>query len=79
MGPDIRANDILIVDRSIKLISGRVATFYFNGHAICKQYLITSNGVILHSFNPKYKDILITETDDLQLFGVVIGITRDMF
>lgn len=78
MEPDIKPRDILIVDRSVKVFSGCVGTFYFNGNAICKQYIQGPSGIILRSFNTKYKDIHIKETDDLTLFGVVIGITRDL-
>jgi DNA polymerase V len=78
MTPEIKAGDILIVDRSVELISGKVATFHLNGHAICKQFIKKSNGeIVLKSFNPSYQDIVISETDDLVLFGVVIGIARD--
>ena len=78
MEPEIKKGDILVVDRSIKLESGKIAALYFNGEAICKQYLKTSAGIILRSINTKYKDIIVTENDELELFGVVIGITRDV-
>ena len=77
MAPEIKDRDILIVDRSVELISGKVATFHFNGAAICKLYVKKGDEIILRSFNKKYQDIVITEADDLLLFGVVIGIARD--
>jgi len=78
MSPEIKSGDILIVDRSIELVSGKVATFYLNGAAICKQFIKKFNGeIVLRSFNSSYQDIVISETDDLVLFGVVIGIARD--
>lgn len=78
MLPEIKPMDIMIVDRSVKLVSGKIATFHFNGHAICKQYLEVNGKILLHSFNTNYEDIIIKDNDDLQLFGVVIGITRDL-
>lgn len=77
MVPEIKQDDILIVDRSVELVSGKIATFHFNGNAVCKIFIIKDNEIILRSFNPKYKDIIITEADSLELFGVVIGIARD--
>jgi DNA polymerase V len=77
MLPEIKPNDILIVDRSIKLTHGCIATFYLNGSAICKQYLKIPSGILLHSLNPDHKDIHIKDDDELQLFGVVIGLARD--
>jgi DNA polymerase V len=78
MNPDIKSGDILIVDRSVKLTHGCVATFYFNGSAICKQYQKIPSGILLHSFNPIHKDIHVKEGDELTLFGVVIGLARDL-
>lgn len=78
MEPSIFPGDILIVDKSIPLQSGKIAAFYYNGHAICKQYLKVQNKVILKSYNSEYQDIEIQEGDDLQLFGVVIGLARDL-
>lgn len=77
MSPDIKSGDTLIVDRSVELVSGKVATFHFNGNAICKQYIKQGEKIILRSFNTDSKDIIITEADYLVLFGVVIGIVRD--
>ncbi len=78
MEPEIKAGDILIVDRSVPLTSGKIATFYFNGNAICKQYIKRAGKIFLHSYNLNYQDIEVKDTDDLQLFGVVTGITRDL-
>ena len=78
MEPQIRARDILVVDRSLKLFNNCVAAFYFNGNAICKIYRKTESGIVLHSLNSKYKDIHIKEHDELELFGVVVGLVRDL-
>lgn len=77
MEPEIKQGDILIVDRSVELVSGKIATFHFNGAAICKQFIKQGDKIILRSFSTEYKDIVISEADDLVLFGVVIGIARD--
>lgn len=78
MTPEIKPGDILIVDRSIPLHSGHIATFFLNGHSICKQYLKVHENIFLHSYNPDYDDFQIQENDDLQLFGVVVGMVRDL-
>jgi len=79
MEPEIKAQDILIVDRSINPIHGSVVAVFFNGNPICKQLVITPEKKYLHSFNLKYSDIEITEDDELQVFGVVIGLARDFY
>jgi DNA polymerase V len=78
MEPEIKKDDILIVDRSIKLVSNRIAVFYLNQVAVCKLYIKKNQQVLLRSFNSHYPDIQISEKDDLELFGVVIGIARDV-
>ena len=77
MSPEIKAQDILIVDRKVPIFSGAIAAFFYNGNAICKQYMIQDDQIILHSINSKYKDIIVSESDSLELFGVVIGLARD--
>ncbi len=79
MGPEIKPNDILIVDRSLKLQSGQVATFFYNGNAICKQFVKEGAQIILRSFHEDYPDILVREDDQLEVFGPVIGLARDFF
>ena len=79
MAPTILPGDILIVDRSIKIFNSAVATFFFNDVAICKQYIRNENQVLLRSFDPKVKDIKITNEDKLELFGVVTGLARNFY
>jgi len=79
MLPEIKPHDILIIDRSLKIQSGQVATFFFNGHAVCKQFVKNANQVILRSFHDDYPDIIVGEADQLELFGVVVGLARDFF
>ena len=79
MEPDIKAQDILIVDRSVTAIDGSVVAVFYNGNPICKKLVITPTKKILRSTNSKYVDIEITEDDELQVFGVVIGLARDFY
>lgn len=79
MGPKIESGDILIVDTSLTLSHKSIGTFFYNGNPICKQWIITDNGPILRSFNQKYTEIKIQEEDQIELFGVVIGLAREFF
>lgn len=78
MNPEIKDGDILIVDRSIKATSGAVVAIFFNGNPICKQLIIKNGRQTLHSFNSNYQDIIVDDDDQLQLFGVVTGLARDL-
>jgi len=69
----IAPGDYLLVDRSIEANNSqnRVVVADYMGSRIVK-FLTTINGKnVLHSFNPKYKDIIITPYDDFSIFGVV--------
>lgn len=77
MEPSIYNGDILIVDRSLRVESGSVVAVFYNGNPICKQFIVNGRVKVLHSFNEKYPDVVIGEDDQLQLFGVVVGLVRD--
>jgi len=79
MLPDIKSGDVLIVDRSVNPFNRSVVAVFFNGTPLCKQLIIEGNSKCLHSLNKKYKDIEITENDELAVFGVVIGLARDFY
>ena len=78
MMPMIMPNDILIVDRSLEPSSESIVAVFYNGTPICKQFIISNETKILRSLNSEYEDILITPDDDLVIFGVVIGLARDL-
>jgi DNA polymerase V len=77
MLPEIKPGDILIVDKSITVISGAIVAVFFNSNPICKQFISLNGRKILRSFNKEHKDIEISEDDSLEIFGVVVGLARD--
>ncbi len=79
MLPEIKHGDILVVDRSLKIFNGAIGAFFYNGQAICKQYLKTGKRVRLVSFNKKYPEFFLQEDDVLEIFGVVTGIAREFY
>ncbi len=79
MEPLILENDILIVDRSITSFHKRIVILSHDGEMYCKRLLPSGEQVILHSLNPKYKDIVLRPQETpLDIFGVVIAIARDV-
>jgi DNA polymerase V len=78
MTPEIKPGDLLVVDRSLPLSSGKIATFYVNGQALCKLYVLEQGRPVLRSFNMEYKDIFLRSEDDWQLFGVVTAVIREL-
>lgn len=77
MGPRIENQDILIVDRSLKALSGSIVAVFYNGTPLCKQYFQIGSKSFLKSYNSKHPDIEIIESDNLDFFGVVIGLARE--
>lgn len=77
MSPRIEDQDILIVDRSLKPLSGSIIAVFYNGTPLCKQFIQLGAKNFLSSYNKKYSDIEILESDSLEIFGVVIGLARD--
>ena len=79
MSPDIKNNDILVVDRSRSVFSGAIIAFYLNGTPMCKQIINLESKTFLKSVNPSFKTIVVSDEDELSVFGVVVGIVRDPY
>ena len=71
----INHNDILLVDRSLDAKNRDIVIAIFEGNLTIKRLLIKTKGsVILKSENPLYKDIVIPEITDLEIWGVVTSV-----
>ncbi len=71
----INHNDILLVDRSLDAKNRDIVIAIFEGNLTVKRLLIKTKGsVILKSENPLYKDIVIPEITDLEIWGVVTSV-----
>jgi DNA polymerase V len=71
MEPTIIKGDILLIDRSIEHYHRRICVLCYEGQLICKRVFKTVDGVILRSDNPKYQDIVVTESNSIEVWGVV--------
>ena len=79
MEPIIMKDDVLIVDRSIEQLYGRVALVHLNGEILCKKLVKVSGKIILRSFMAHTSDIEVTEEMEFKPVGAVIGIYRDFY
>jgi DNA polymerase V len=79
MLPEIKNGDILIVDRSLKVINRSIVAVFYNGTPMCKQIIFEPNKKILRPLNRAHKDLIVTGDDELTLFGIVIGLARDLY
>lgn len=78
MAPLILSGDILIVDRSAKIQSGRIYVVNFEGQLLCKRYFLKTGIVSLTSENPLYRPITVDNPEEFSFFGAVTAIARDM-
>jgi len=67
----IRHGDLLIVDRSISPTDGRVVVAAIDDELAVRRLQVRGDRIYLLSENPNYKKILISEDNELQIWGVV--------
>ena len=72
MDAGIFNGDLLIVDRSLEPASGKVVIAAVNGELTVKRLQKTSKGIFLVAENSDYAPIALTDSDHIQIWGVVI-------
>ncbi len=65
-------NDVLIVDRSIKLTNGKVIVAVLNGELLVRRYHKNFTSTFLIPENNRYKTINLAEFSDFVMWGVVV-------
>lgn len=69
MEPRYYDGDVVIVESCGEIPEGKVGIFLYNGESYIKKY----GGDRLRSVNPKYKDIVFKENDEVSCLGLVLG------
>lgn len=64
-------NDVLIVDRSIKLTNGKIIVAVLNGELLVRRFHKNFSSAFLIPENSRYKTINLAEFSDFALWGVV--------
>ncbi|MGE5109018.1 MAG: LexA family protein [Sphingobacteriales bacterium] len=65
-------NDILIVDRSLKLANGKIIVAILNGELLVRRFHKNFSSAFLIPENNRYKPINLAEFSDFALWGVVV-------
>ncbi|MBI1779898.1 MAG: translesion error-prone DNA polymerase V autoproteolytic subunit [Sphingobacteriales bacterium] len=65
-------NDILIVDRSLKLANGKIIVAVLNGELLVRRFLKNFSSAYLIPENNRYKPINLAEFSDFVVWGVVV-------
>lgn len=71
IGAGIHNNDILVVDKSLKAVSGNIIIAILDGEFTVKRFSIQNKKIILISENDLYDNISINENMDFEIWGVV--------
>jgi len=71
LGAGIHPNDILVVDRSIEPVPGKIVICALNGELTVKRLQRNKGQWQLQSENPEYADIVIHDDLELVVWGVV--------
>lgn len=65
-------NDILIVDRSLKIANGKIIVAVLNGELLVRRFLKNFSSAYLVPENNRYKSINLAEFSDFAVWGVVV-------
>ena len=64
--------DVLIVDRSLKLVNGKIIVAILNGELLVRRYHQNFSSAFLIPDNDRYKSINLAEFSDFKMWGVVV-------
>ncbi len=81
MEPDMRSGDYALVHKQNYANDGDIIAAVYNGEeGTLKQYYEENEAVVLHAFNSKYRDIIITgdELDGFRIVGKAVRIVRNL-
>ncbi len=71
VGAGINHDDILIVDRSLEPVSGKIVIAILDGELTVKRLIKTEDSWRLAAENPDYADTVIKKEMELEIWGVV--------
>lgn len=75
-GARIFDGDILVIDRAVEAVPGKIVVAAVYGELVVKRLQKTPTGLALVSENEAYEPIFIDESDGCFIWGVVVGSAR---
>jgi len=78
-GAHIFAGDMLVIDAGMEVRTGHVVVAWLNGELTVKRLQYSDDGsVMLCPENAKYAPIIVGDTDDMRILGVVSSVHRKL-
>jgi len=71
-------NDVLIVDRSVKLANGKIIVAVLNGELLVRRFHKNFSSAFLIPENSRYKPINLSEFSDFVVWGVVMYVIHQV-
>lgn len=72
----INDDDLLVIDKSLEPIDGKIAVCYLDGDFTLKRIRLDHTGCWLMPANENYKPIPVTENNDLRIWGIVTHVIK---
>lgn len=78
VGAGIFDKDLLIVDRSLAPLSGKIIIAAIDGELTVKRLIIKNKQIFLSPENPSYDEIIIQDPSSLHVWGVVTTVIHSL-
>lgn len=75
-GAGIYSGDVLVVDRSVNAVAGKIVVAAVYGELVVKRLGKMGSGLALYSEQEGYEPIMVSENEDCFVWGVVVGSVR---
>ena len=77
-GAGIEEGDLLVVDRSLEPVSGKIAVCCLNGEFTVKRLCIEPTSCTLLPANDRYEPIRVSSSDDFLVWGMVVHVIKSL-
>ena len=76
IGAGLDDGDLLVIDRSLEPEDGKIAVCLIDGDFTVKRLKVEKDCVWLMAENKRYKPILVTEENELMIWGIVTHVLK---
>ncbi len=77
-GLHIAEGDLIVVDRSLPLESGKIIICCLDREFTLKKFIRKNGQALLCPANPAYREVLLTEESDFEYWGTAVSLVRKL-